>query len=67
MARYEVTVKVAVEGPSRCLRAVEKTVHALAQELLPGDMEGGFEVVGASAEAAREVDGRPASPAGAVR
>ena len=52
MTAYEVTVKVLVHGPPNYVRAVEKLVHSLVQEELPGadEGEGVLRIVGASVD-----------------
>lgn len=49
---YEVTIKVEAHAPPNFKRAVEKVVHSLAQEFLPGDagenMDDEISVIGAS-------------------
>ncbi len=55
---YEVTVKVLVVAPPDHSRAVEKIVHGLVQEFLPGietDIDETSRIVGASAIGAVDV------------
>lgn len=57
---YEVTIKVEAHAPPKFKRAVEKVVHSLAQEFLPGDagenMDDEISVIGASVVEVQEHD-----------